>query len=388
MAELEKATAGWRGRGGRKVFTAKTVKGLVIYSYDEGLARHFECKGGAKDGVVAANEAALRKECRGLVLGPQGVVARPMHKFFEEGQARDTKHGQVAGEVVRDARKKMDGTMVFGVVHPTEGWTELWTRAGYDGPGKWATRFAEGGSAGNILGLVGELDGLGFTACFEWVGKQAKVKERHIETEMILTQVRHKINGRYMERRLMKGWADHYGVNCTVWAERLVGLTVGEAGDKVRAMEDVEGFVVVTGGGHMMKLKTWWWHSRGAHRYRRWHSDDQRQAEAHRRQYKLDEMQVQGCRAVVQGWARQLSPAMILDRIHAAVKVEEFSSRKSGKRGSIIISFTSPEERNMAIGSAQVDGIELFAAYSSRSSSNAYHRVRTYWSDGARRRGG
>ena len=388
MAELEKATAGWRGRGGRKVFTAKTVKGLMIYSYDEGLARHFECKGGARDGVVAANEAALRKECRGLVLGPQGVVARPMHKFFEEGQARDTKHGQVAGEVVRDARKKMDGTMVFGVVHPMEGWTELWTRAGYEGPGKWATRFAEEGSAGNILGLVGELDGLGYTACFEWVGKQAKVKERHNETELILIQVRHKVTGGYMEWGQMRGWADQHGVKCTVWAEELVGLTVGEAGDKVRAMQGVEGYVVQTEGGHMLKLKTWWWHSKGAHRYSRWHSGDQRQAEVHRRQYKLDTMQVQGCRAVVQGWARQLSPALILGRIQAAVKVEEFSSRKSGKRGSIILSFANFEERNQAVENSQVDGIELCAAYSSRSSSNAYHRVRTYWSDGGSRRGG
>ena len=139
MAALGMATAGTRGRGGRKVFTTKTVKGLQLYNYDEGLARHFESKGGAKGEEVAAAEASLRKECRGLVLGPHGVVARPMHKFFEEGQTKDTKHGQVTNEVVMDARKKMDGTMMFGVVHPTEGWTELWTRAGCDGPGKWAT---------------------------------------------------------------------------------------------------------------------------------------------------------------------------------------------------------------------------------------------------------
>ena len=214
------------------------------------------------------------------------------------------------------------------------------------------------------------------------------MKERHSETELILTQVRHKITGRYMGWGQMKGWADQYEVKCIDWAEELVGLTVGAAGEKVRAMQDVEGYVVQTRGGHMLKLKTWWWHSRGAHRYSRWHSGDQRQAEVHRREYKLEKMQVQGCRAVVQGWAMRLSPALILDKVHTAVKVEEFCSRKSGKRGSIILSFASPAARNQAVEDTQVSGMELFTAYSSRSSSNAYHRVRTYWSDGARRRGG
>ena len=388
MAALEKATAGWKGRGEKKVFTVKTVKGLEIYNYDEGLARHFECKGGARDGVAAVNEALLRKECRGLVLGPLGVVARPMHKFFEEGQAKDTKDGQVSDEVVIDARKKLDGTMVFGVVHPTEGWIELWTRAGPEGPGKWATRFAEGGTAGDILGMVGGLDRQGYTACFEWVGRQARVKERHNETEMIVTQVRHKITGQYMEWLQMKDWADGYGVKCTDWAAGLVGSTVEAAGAEVMAMQDMEGYVVQTQGGHTLKIKTAWWHSSRVHRYHKWHSDDQRQAEIVRRQRKLDMMQVQGCRAVVQGWQRELSPALLLDRVLTAVKVEEFCARQSGKRGAIIMSFASTEERDMAVERMRVDGVRMCPAYSSRTSGNAYHRVRTYWSSGARGRGG
>ena len=147
---------------------------------------------------------------------------------------------------------------------------------------------------------MGGLDRLGYTACFEWVGKQAKVKEKHDQTELILTQVRQKISGRYMEWMQMREWAEKHGVQCADWAEELVGLTVEAAGDKVRTMQDVEGYVVMTQGGHMLKLKTWWWHDRGVHKYCRWHSDEQRQAEMHRRQYKLDKMQVQGCRGAEQ----------------------------------------------------------------------------------------
>ena len=387
-ASLGMATARSKGRGGKRVFTVQEAKGLMVYNYGEGFARHFEEKTGVRGGEAARVEASLRKECRGLVVGPHGVVSRPMHKFFEEGQTSDTRHGQVAQDVVQDARKKMDGSMVFGVVHPTEGWTELWTRAGPEGLGKWATRFAEGGSAGDVLGLVEVLDGQGYTACFEWVGRQAKVKEKHEETELVLTQVRHKVSGKYMEWAQMRGVADRHGVKCTDWAAELVGLTVEAASAKVRTMQGVEGFVVLTRGGCMLKLKTWWWHDKGVHKYRRWHSDDQKQAEWNRRQRKQEMMQVQGCRAVVQGWARGLSPALVLDKVHGAVKAEEFCSRRSGNRGAIVLSFASPEERNVAIEKVEFGGVKLFPAYSSRSSSNTYHRIRTYWSDGGRRTGG
>ena len=71
--------------------------------------------------------------------------------------------------------------------------------------GNRATRFAEGGAAGDVLGLVGELDRYGYTACFEWVGRQAKIKERHEEMELILIQVRHRISGQYMGWEQMQG---------------------------------------------------------------------------------------------------------------------------------------------------------------------------------------
>ena len=91
----------------------------MLFNYSEGLARRFEAKDEEEAAEVEA--ASMRRECRGLVLGPLGVVARPMHKFFEEGQTKDTKYGQVSDEMMQDARKKMDGTLVFGVVHPTDG---------------------------------------------------------------------------------------------------------------------------------------------------------------------------------------------------------------------------------------------------------------------------
>ena len=185
-AAVSTATAGVLGWRGEEVFTRKDAKGLQIFNYDGAVAPHFGRR--ATDGGEAST-VMMRRECRGLVLGPLGVVARPMHKFFEEGQVSDFCYGQVSGMIVQEVRKKLDGMMVFGVVHPVEGWVELWTRAGPTGPGKWATRFAESGAAGDVIGLVVALDSQGHTACFEWIGGQVRIKERHNEVELVMTQV-------------------------------------------------------------------------------------------------------------------------------------------------------------------------------------------------------
>ena len=131
-----------------------------------------------------------------------------------------------------------------------------------------------------------------------------------------------------------------------------------------------------------MKIKTWWWHARKAHRYTRWHSEDQQQQESDRKQGKLQVMQVQGCRAVLHGWTREVSPALVLEKVGTSVKVEEFIARQSGRRGAILLSFGSPDEKNAAVVAAKQTGMELRPAYSSRSNSNAWHRIRTYWDSG------
>ena len=101
----------------------------------------------------------------------------------------------------------------------------------------------------------------------------------------------------------MQGWAEQHGVQYVAWASDLVGLTVEEASDKVKGMQGNEEFVVHIQGGITMKLKTEWWHEKTVNKYRRWHNNDHRLAELDRGHRKLGSMQVQECRAVVQGWA-------------------------------------------------------------------------------------
>ena len=379
------ATAGVQGWKGNPVFTVKETKGVRVFNYDGAVAPHFGCRGQEEEDVSAA---MMRRESRGLVVGPMGVVARPMHNFFEEGQTADFRSEQVSAMVVQDARKKLDGMMVYGVVRPTDGWAELWTRAGPTGPSTWATRLAESGIAGDVLGLVVGLSGQGYTACFEWIGRQVKIKEKHGDSELVITQARHKVSGEYLRWEAMQQWATQYGVRCVEQAPEFVGMTVQEVTTRVQQMQGVEGFVVQLQDGSLMKVKTRWWHARKAHKDIRWYDEDQRQQEAEWKQWKLRLMQVQGCRAVLHGWPEKASAALVLDEVKSAVKVEEFIARRSGRRGAIVLSFRSPEEKDAAIGEAWQAGLELGIAYSSRSNGNAWHRIRTYWDIGNNRRGG
>ena len=377
----------WKGRDAREVFTVKKVRDWQVFNYDGAVAPHFDYRAGsgAMGGITAA---VWRRECRGLVVGEEGIVARPMHKFFEEDQVTDSSWGVISGEVIQDARQKLDGTMVFGVVDQGGQWIELWTRAGPTDPGKWATEFAETGVAGDIFGLVASMDECGYTACFEFIGRQCRIKELHADTGLVLTQARHKVTGGYMDWQRMQQWAASFGVRHVELATELIGMTVKEASAVVTKIQAIEGFVVHLQGGGTIKMKTHWWHGKRAHRYERWHSKEQRQAEEQRRLRKVDLMQRQGCRAVLQEWPTDISPALVLEEVESAVKVEAFYDRSNGWRGAMVLSFKNPEEREAASVSARGKGMVLKPAYSSRSNSNAYHRIRTWWAAGCNRSGG
>ena len=186
----------------------------------------------------------------------------------------------------------------------------------------------------------------------------------------------------------MEQWATQYGVKYVQRVTELEGYTVEVVTAKAQAMKGVEGYVVLLQEGSMMKIKTSWWHQQRAHQYHRWHSEGQQQHEANRKQWKIQMMQVQECRAVLDGWPTEKSPALILDKLKATVKVEEFIARKDGRRGAIILSFRSSDEKDDAIVKAKEAGMELRPAYSSRSNGNAWHKIRTYWEGGSRRLGG
>ena len=102
--------------------------------------------------------------------------------------------------------------------------------------------------------------------------------------------------------------------------------------------------------------------------------------EALRRAKQISVLQTQELRAVLQGWPGDMSPGLVFGAIPGVLKVEAFMSRAAGKRGAIVLSFLSPESKATARASLQGTSFTLVDAYSRKSSSNAWHRIRTWHS--------
>ena len=84
-------------------------------------------------------------------------------------------------------------------------------------------------------------------------------------------------------------------------------------------------------------------------------------------------------RAVVKGWGECESPYELL-KVTGAHKIEVFYARATGRRGAVIVSFSSKELKESARSRLNVNesGVKLQDAYSMRSSSNSWHTVVTW----------
>ena len=422
VAKLAVATEGSR------CFRGKDMgHGVMLWTYTNAEVKEFVAS--PKADLQELMHMQWRKECRGLVVNAAGVVARPLHKFFSPHQTGRMKLAGLAGMIVQEATVKLDGMMLFGVV--LDGAVEFWTRGGRTTEAVKVTRWVYGqqdivGATGPVcgklqnvvsndmkwlrdvrgdnearvriddmgatgpdyVGLVMAADAIGCTVIFEWVGRQAQIKTKEVTTRLVMLHIRDKVTGRYMQFTDREALAQRFQVECVARVAELEGKTVKSvcravAHDGTQA----EGVVVqlIKNQGDvpvMLKLKTQWWLRTQPHEYKKWHSEAQRTQEDVRQRRKAKHFQVQELRAVITGWHRDCSPGLLCEW-QPVQKVECFQARCGGKRGAIIVSFRTVEDkkkmRDMMQMAHVVWGME--AAYSCRSSSNGWHRVRTWYSN-------
>ena len=139
-----------------------------------------------------------------------------------------------------------------------------------------------------------------------------------------------------------------------------------------------EGVVLKLASGELVKVKTQWWLDKENYRYCRWLNVQHRAKEQERAKFKRSKMQVQELRAMVKGWSALKSPALLFKMVPTAVKIEAFFARTSGKRGAIVMSFRSELDKANAMMQVH-DLFSISDAYSCKSSSNSWHRIRTWY---------
>ena len=195
---------------------------------------------------------------------------------------------------------------------------------------------------------------------------------------LVLTQIRDNRSGRLMEYGERCEFADRYCVPIVQRLPTLEGMSAGAATGRVRNWpQQVEGAVLRLVSGVLVKAKTsWWLKAPPLHRYG-WLDDAQRQAAAIRHTKKVLHMELLECRAVCKGLPRDVPPAILFRFIAGVQKVEAFFNRATGRRSAIVLSFKDKHDRDAAITAGR-NGLTVTQAYSSDSSSNGWHFIRTW----------
>ncbi len=120
--------------------------------------------------------------------------------------------------------------------------------------------FAEG--QGGYVHLISEMELRGCTVCFEYVGRQSKVKVGYQDRDLVVIAIRGKVSGEYMRYSDMQSVCQRYGVSVVRRVgEELVGKGLGAVKEWVgrRGLERWEGVMVRLSSGVHVKVKTQWW---------------------------------------------------------------------------------------------------------------------------------
>ncbi len=201
----------------------------------------------------------MRMECRGIKFyAPSGTIAaRPFHKFFNVGERAWTMPHVIDWSEPFEILDKMDGSMI----HPLwlNGEVHFCTRMGITDVAipalahAWAMDRAGQSKYREFLEICEEK---GWTPLFEWCSRKQRIVIDHPMDRLVLTGIRHKVSGYYVETFQMIGEQFNIPVVGS-WGGAWEGFDSFR--DHVKSLVDAEGYVLRWQNGHMAKTKGDWY---------------------------------------------------------------------------------------------------------------------------------
>lgn len=194
-------------------------------------------------------DAALRRECRGIIFDKEGVlVRRPFHKFFNYREREETQYASL--KMSHTVMNKMDGSMVAPFI--IEG-NLLWgTKMGVTDVSEQVTP-----SLFHINFARYCITQLNCTPIFEWCSRKQRIVLDYPEDTLALTAIRHMSTGVYMTYDDIYDEAENFHIPVVTAYDSAENLGILER--YIHNQEDTEGFVIDFDGGHKLKLKSHWY---------------------------------------------------------------------------------------------------------------------------------
>lgn len=196
--------------------------------------------------------SAIRRECRGLVFCNKTgkIIRRAFHKFFNVSQKEETQPDLIDLNVPHVVLEKLDGSMIS----PFRDYNgKIWWGTKMVAPDFHETVEKFVSTRPEYTVLFNHLDRAGYSPIFEYVAPTNRIVVEYKEENLILTGVRCKNYGVYIEHSIMVEDAKHFGVP--------VVKTHDSRGDIFHLMqhtaklEGEEGYVVCFANDYKVKIK-------------------------------------------------------------------------------------------------------------------------------------
>lgn len=233
---------------GRDEFIVAEREGYTVINYMVSMADTFDMTGPDDIG------GAVRRECRGLIFGPDGaLMSRPFHKFFNVNEREETQDYVLDMTRPHVIMEKMDGSMIRPVM--VNGAVRLATKMGVTEVAESAEAYlASRGDSGEILNWLQRCVKIGVTPIFEFIAPTNQIVISYAESDLVLLAIRDNLTGNYLGRQ------NGTPAGLTVVPE--YGSVEGNLSDyiaRARLQEGREGDIIRFADGHMLKIKNDWY---------------------------------------------------------------------------------------------------------------------------------
>ncbi len=228
---------------GRDEFVVAEREGYTVVNYVVAMADTFDMTGPDDLG------GAIRRECRGLIFGPDGaLMSRPFHKFFNVNEREETQTHVVDMSQPHVIMEKMDGSMIRPIL--VDGHLRLATKMGVTSVAMDAEAWLAAQDR-RLKEWLRTMVDLGLTPLFEWVSPFNQIVLAYEAADLVYLGTRDNLTGEYA-----------MDISCPFNTVTQYGSVAGNLVDYIarqRGAEGREGDIIRFADGHMCKIKNDWY---------------------------------------------------------------------------------------------------------------------------------
>lgn len=196
----------------------------------------------------------IERECRGITFDDSGkILCRPFHKFFNVGEREETLPENITWQLITQVAPKIDGSLISPVIiNDKVFWKSkktfyssiaMFIQNAWDKGEDWVRKYEE------MIFDCGDLE----TAIFEFTSPEKKIVIDYGEkSELILLCQRNNFSGQY--------WIPPENKNEELTDEVLsLNFNYKSFIEKIKNMEEIEGFCLYSINDDIYKIKTDWY---------------------------------------------------------------------------------------------------------------------------------